>query len=175
MENVGKPFIGQHSVVEDVKCGVGVKIRNFCNIYGCEIGDYTKIASFVEIQRGVKIGKKCAVEAYVFIPTGVIVEDEVFIGPHVVFTNDPYPRATKPDGTMRTVYDIHIENPTLKNTIVRRRAMIGANATILPGVEIGVNSIVGAGSVVTHDVPPNKVVVGNPAKVVKDVKDPTNV
>lgn len=153
-------------VIENVKKGKNVVIRDFVNIYECEIGDNTKIAAFVEIRRGVKIGKNCKIEPFTFIPEGVIIEDEVFIGPHVTFTNDKYPRATTESGELK-----NSEDWKLQTTIVKRRASIGAGAVILPGVTIGENALVGAGSIVTKDVPPNKIVVGNPAKIVGDVKE----
>ena len=150
--------------IVDVKKGNKVTFHAFDNLYGCDIGDNTKIACFVEIQRGVRIGKNCKVEAFVFIPTGVTIEDNVFIGPHVCFTNDKEPRATTPSGKLKTKKDWSVST-----TIVKKGASIGANATILPGVTIGENAVVGAGAVVTKDVPPNKIVAGNPAKVVGDV------
>ena len=155
-------------IAKDVKLGKNVKIfhRDLVNLYGCEIGDNTKIAAFVEIQKNVKIGKNCKVEAFAFIPSGVVIEDECFVGPHACFTNDKLPRATNKNGTMRTEKDWK-----MVKTLVKRRASIGANATIVCGIEIGENSIVGAGSVVTKDVPANSVVAGNPAKVIGKVKD----
>jgi len=152
-------------IIEDVKKGENVIIHDLVNLYGCEIGDNTKIASFVEIRRTVKIGKNCKIEPFTFIPKGVIIEDEVFIGPHVTFTNDKYPKATTESGELKKNEDWKISK-----IVVKGRASIGAGAVILPGVTIGENSIIGAGAVVTKDVPPNKIVIGNPAKVVGDVE-----
>jgi UDP-2-acetamido-3-amino-2,3-dideoxy-glucuronate N-acetyltransferase len=143
----------------DVRLGQGVKIFAFVNLYGCEIGDESKIGTFVEIQKGARIGKRVKVSSHSFICEGVIVEDEVFIGHGVMFINDRYPRSTTPQGETQTEADW-----TLENTLVQRRASIGSNATILCGVTIGENAIVGAGSVVTRDVPANAVVAGNPAR-----------
>ena len=136
------------------------------NLYGCEIGDSTKIGSFVEIQKGVKVGKNCKIEAFAFLPTGVELEDEVFVGPHACFINDKLPRATNVNGSMKTA-----EDWVVTKTTVRRRAGIGANATIICGIIIGENSIVGAGSVVTKDVPANSIVAGNPARMVGTIPD----
>ena len=155
-------------MIKDVKLGDNVKIfhKELVNLYGCRIGDNTKIASFVEIQKNVRIGKNCKIEAFAFIPEGVIIEDGVFVGPHACFTNDKLPRATNKDGSLKTAEDWKITK-----TIVKKRASIGANATIICGVIIGKNSIVGAGSVVTKNVPNNSIVVGNPAKVIGKIKD----
>lgn len=129
------------------------------NLYNCEIGSGTKIASFVEIQSGVVIGKNCKIEAFAFIPSGVHLEDGVFIGPHVCFTNDYFPRAVKPDGTLLTS-----EDWTLTHTLVCSRASIGANSTILCGVTIGKDVMIGAGSLVTRDIPEKQLWFGTPAK-----------
>ena len=155
-------------IKKDVRLGKNVNIfhEDLVNLYGCEIGDNTKIASFVEIQKNVSIGKNCKIEAFAFIPEGVTIEEGVFIGPHVCFTNDKLPRATNKDGSLKTAEDWEVTR-----TFVRKRASIGANATIICGVTVGENSIVGAGSVVTKDVPQNSVVVGNPAKAIGRVKD----
>jgi acetyltransferase-like isoleucine patch superfamily enzyme len=131
------------------------------NLYGCVIGDGCKIASFVEIQRGVVLGRNVKVEAFAFLPTGVTVEDGVFIGPHVCFTNDLYPASVDAEGRL-----LEAEDWEPRPTVVERGAAIGANATIVCGVTIGAHSMVGAGSVVTRDVPPGVLVVGNPARVV---------
>lgn len=153
---------------KDVKLGKNVKIYHFdlVNLYGCQIGDNTKIASFVEVQKNVKIGKNCKIEAFAFIPEGVTLEDGVFVGPHACFTNDKLPRATNKDGSLKTEKDWKVTK-----TLVKKMASIGANATIICGVTIGENSIVGAGSVVIKDVPPDSIVVGNPAKIIGKVKD----
>lgn len=154
------------SFIKDVKLGKNVKIVHPVNLYGCEIGDDTKIDAFTYIEGGVKIGKKCKIRTHVFIPEGVTIEDQVFIGPCVCFTNDKYPRATNPNGSMK------IENDwVLLKTLIKRGAVIGAKSVVLPGISIGEYAVVGAGSVVTKDVPPYKTVVGNPARVVGDVYD----
>ena len=155
-------------MIKDAKLGKNVRIyhHDLVNLYGCEICDNTKIAAFVEIQKNVKIGKNCKVEAFAFIPSGVTIEDECFIGPHACFTNDKMPRATNNDGRLRTEKDWK-----MVRTLVKRRASIGANATILCGITIGKNALVGAGSVVTKDVPANSVVAGNPARVIGKAKD----
>jgi UDP-2-acetamido-3-amino-2,3-dideoxy-glucuronate N-acetyltransferase len=149
-------------VAPDVVLGAGVKIYAFVNLYGCEIGDETKIGTFVEIQKGVKIGRRVKVSSHTFICEGVTIEDEVFVGHGVMFTNDRYPRATTPDGGLQGDEDWQCI-PTL----VKRRASIGSNATVLCGVTIGENAIVGAGSVVTRDVPDGAIVAGNPARVLR--------
>lgn len=151
-------------IAPDVSLGENVTIPHpeLVNLYGCTIGDGCKIASFVEIQRGAVLGRNVKVEAFVFIPTGVTIEDGAFIGPHVCFTNDRYPRSVGPSGEMLGSGDWEVVP-----TRVRRGAAIGANATIVCGVTIGENALVGAGTVVTHDVPPNSVVLGNPGRVVR--------
>lgn len=151
--------------MNNVKLGEGVRAFNFVNLYGCEIGEGSLIASFVEIQRGVRIGKNCKVEAFAFIPSGVTIEDNVFIGPHAVFTNDLMPRATNPDGSQKTAED-WVCTPTL----VKKGAAIGANSVIKCGITIGEGAMVGAGSVVTKDVPPRTLVAGNPAKEMRKLK-----
>jgi len=152
-------------IAPDVKLGKGVKIFAFVNLYGCTIGDNTKIGTFVEVQKGAVIGNNCKVSSHTFICEGVTIEDEVFVGHGVTFINDLYPRATNPDGGLQTEQDWKVV-PTL----VRRRASIGSGSTILAGVTIGEGAIVGAGAVVTKDVPPWTVVVGNPARVLRKVE-----
>ena len=149
-------------IAPDVKLGRDVKIYNFVNLYGCAIGDETKIGAFVEIQKGATIGRRCKISSHTFICEGVTIEDEVFIGHSVNFINDRRPRAANPDGTLQTEADW-----TLEHTIVRRGASIGTGAVILCGIEIGAGAIIGAGSVVTKNVPPNTTVAGNPARVLK--------
>jgi acetyltransferase-like isoleucine patch superfamily enzyme len=149
-------LLAKHHIIEDAKIGENTVIRDYCNIFGCTIGDYCKIAAFVEIQKDVTIGDKCAIEAFVFIPSGVTIEDEVFIGPHVCFINDKKPRAVNPDWE------------TVK-TIVKKGASIGANSTILCGVTIGEKAMIAAGSVLTKDVPSKTLVAGNPAKPVEKI------
>ena len=149
-------------IAPDVRLGEGVKIYAFVNLYGCEIGRHSKIGTFVEIQRGAKIGAMVKVSSHTFICEGVTIEDEVFIGHNVSFINDKYPRSTNLDGSIQIDEDWQ-----MVTTLVKRRASIGTGATILGGVTIGENAIVGAGSVVTHDVPDNAVVVGNPARFLR--------
>ena len=149
-------------IAPDVKLGQNVKIFAFVNLYGCTIGDNTKIGTFVEIQKGAVIGKNCKISSHTFICEGVTVEDEVFIGHGVTFINDLYPRATTPEGQLQSEQDWKVIP-----TVVKKRASIGSGATILAGVTIGEGAIVGAGSVVTKDVPPRTVVAGNPARVLR--------
>jgi len=150
------------SIADDVKLGENVKIYNFVNLYGCEIGDNTKIGTFVEIQKGVTIGKNCKISSHTFICEGVRIEDNCFIGHNVTFINDKYPRATNPDGSMQTE-----EDWVCIPTYVKKGASIGSSATILCGVTIGEGAIVGAGAVVTKDVPPGATVAGVPAKLIR--------
>src|SRR6516165_9176756 len=147
-------------IAADVKLGRDVRIYAFVNLYGCEIGDETKIGTFVEIQKGVTIGKCCKISSHTFICEGVAIEDNVFIGHGVTFINDSYPRATTQEGQLQTEQDWRVET-----TLVKRGASVGSGSTILSRVVIGENAIVGAGSVVTRDVPPNTIVAGNPARV----------
>ncbi len=151
-------------IAPDVKLGQDVKIYAFVNLYGCEIGDESKIGAFVEIQKGVRIGRRVKVSSHTFICEGVTIEDGVFIGHGVMFTNDKYPHATNEAGELQTQADWQCI-PTL----VKRGASIGSNATILCGLTIGEAAIVGAGSVVTHDVPPGTIVAGNPACVIRTI------
>lgn len=146
----------------NVMVGEGVRIFNFVNAYGCSIDDNSKIGAFVEIQKGASIGKNCKISSHSFICEGVHIEDNCFIGHGVMFTNDLFPKATNPDGSPQTEADW-----TLLETHVRKGASIGSNATILCGITIGENALIGAGAVVTKDVPANTVVAGNPAKIIK--------
>jgi UDP-2-acetamido-3-amino-2,3-dideoxy-glucuronate N-acetyltransferase len=148
-------------IASDVRLGRAVTIHAFVNLYGCTIGDETRIGAFVEITRGAVIGARCKISSHTFICGGVTIEDEVFIGHGVMFTNDLYPRATNDDGSPQTESDW-----TLIETMVRRGASLGSGAVILPGVTIGEGAVIGAGSVVTSDVPAYATVAGNPAKVV---------
>jgi acetyltransferase-like isoleucine patch superfamily enzyme len=152
------------NIAPDVKLGRDVQIYDFVNLYGCEIGDETRIGAFVEIQRGARVGRSVKVSSHTFICEGVEIEDDVFVGHGVTFINDRYPRAVKPGGGLQTK-----EDWTVVPTIVRRGASIGSGVTILCGVEIGEAAIVGAGSVVTRDVPPGTIVAGNPARVLRRV------
>ncbi len=149
-------------IAPDVKLGNNVKLSKFINLYGCEIGDDTKIGAFVEVQKGASIGKRCKISSHTFICEGVTIEDNVFIGHNVTFINDSYPRATKQDGELQTEKDWKVEP-----TRVKKGASIGSGATVLSGVTIGENAIVGAGSVVTRDVPANTIVAGVPARVLR--------
>lgn len=154
------------SIAPDVVLGRDVRIHRFVNLYGCEIGDETRIGTFVEIQKGASVGARCKISSHTFICEGVRIEDEVFVGHGVMFINDRHPRATRADGAPQTEEDWKLET-----TVVRRGASIGSNATILCGVEIGERAVVGAGAVVTRDVPPRAVVAGNPAGVLKTLDD----
>ncbi len=147
-------------VAPDVKLGQGVRLFGFVNLYGCEIGDETKVGTFVEIQKGAKIGRRCKISSHTFICEGVTIEDEVFVGHNVTFINDLYPRATTAGGSLQTEADWRCQT-----TLVKRGASIGSSATLLCGVTVGEHAIVGAGSVVTRDVPAYAVVAGNPAKL----------
>lgn len=150
-------------VTSDVKLGKNVRLTGFVNLYGCEIGDDVKIGTFVEIQKGARIGNRCKISSHTFICEGVTLEDEVFVGHNVTFTNDRYPRATA-KGKLQTEADW----PCIP-TLVKQGASIGSGATLLCGITVGENSLIGAGSVVTRDVPPHTVVAGNPARVVKSI------
>jgi len=149
-------------IAPDVKLGKGVRIYDFTNLYGCEIGDDVKIGTFVEIQKGVKVGNRCKISSHTFICEGVTIEDEVFIGHNVTFINDRYPRATNDSGQLQTQADW----PCV-GTLIKRGASIGSGATLLCGITVGENAVVGAGSVVTKDVPAGAIVAGNPARLVK--------
>ena len=156
-----------NSIADDVKLGENVRLSKFINLYGCEIGDETKIGAFVEIQKNATVGKRCKISSHSFICEGVAIEDNVFIGHGVMFTNDSFPRATTTDGQLQTDNDW-----TVERTVIKRGASIGSGATILPNTVVGENAIVGAGSVVTKDVPPNCIVAGNPAKVLRFIEKP---
>jgi acetyltransferase-like isoleucine patch superfamily enzyme len=151
----------------DVTLGKDVKLSHFINLYGCEIGDYTKIGAFVEIQKNARVGKRCKISSHTFVCEGVTIEDNVFIGHGVTFVNDAYPRATNASGELQTESDWRVEA-----TRIRKGASIGSGATILCNVTIGENAIVGAGSVVTRDVPADAIVAGNPARFLRDYQAP---
>ena len=152
-------------IADDVKLGKNVKLSKFINLYGCTVGDNTKIGAFVEVQKNAHIARNCKISSHTFICEGVMIEDDVFIGHGVMFINDTYPRATT-NGQLQTEADWKVEP-----TIVRKGASIGSNCTILSHVTIGENAIVGAGSVVTKDVPANSIVAGNPARIIRSIKD----
>jgi len=154
--------MAMRKIARDVRLGKNVKIYDFVNLYGCEIGDNTRIGTFVEIQKGAKVGKNCKISSHTFICEGVTIENEVFVGHNVTFINDALPRATTEDGKLQTEQD-WVCVPTL----VKTRASIGSSATLLCGITIGENAIVGAGSVVTKDVPDNTIVAGNPARLLR--------
>ena len=154
-------------ISDDVKLGKDVKLSKFINLYGCEVGDETKIGAFVEIQKNASVGKRCKISSHTFICEGVSIEDNVFIGHSVTFINDSYPRATSVDGNLQTEADWKVER-----TLIKTGASVGSGSTILSRVTVGENAIVGAGSVVTKDVPANSIVVGNPAKVLRYIDKP---
>lgn len=155
------PFI---VIALDVKLGKNVKFSKFINLYGCSIGDNTKIGAFVEIQKNAHVGANCKISSHTFICEGVTIEDDVFVGHNVAFVNDTYPRATAAGGTLQTEADWKVEY-----TLVKKGASIGSGCTILANVTIGENAIIGAGSVVTKDVPPDTIVAGNPARVLRKI------
>jgi len=157
-------------ITADVKLGKDVRLSKFINLYGCEIGEGTRIGAFVEVQKNAKIGKNCKISSHTFVCEGVTIEDEVFVGHNVAFINDSYPRATTAGGGPQTE-----EDWTVEPTLVKRGASIGSGATILSKVVVGEKSIVGAGSVVTRDVPDFAVVAGNPARVLRYVTPETSV
>ena len=153
-------------IAPDVKLGKDVKLAKFINLYGCEVGDETKIGAFVEIQKNARIGRRCKISSHTFICEGVTIEDHVFVGHGVMFINDSYPRATTATGDLQTA-----DHWTVEPTVVSKGASIGSGATILANVTIGERAIVGAGSVVTRDVPAGTIVAGNPAKVLRAIRD----
>lgn len=152
-------------IADDVVLGKDVKIYDFVNLYGCKIGDGSKIGTFVEIQKGSEIGKNCKISSHTFICEGVSIEDNVFVGHNVTFINDLFPRAANADGSLQTE-----EDWVCVPTRVKKGASLGSSATLLAGVTVGENAIVGAGSVVTKDVPPNTIVAGSPARVLREIK-----
>lgn len=154
------------SIAPDVKLGKNVKFSKFINLYGCEIGENTKLGAFVEIQKNARVGKNCKISSHTFVCEGVTIEDEVFIGHGVVFINDSYPRATSTTGALQTEQDWKVEG-----TLIKKGASIGSGATILSNLTVGEGALVGAGSVVTKSVPDRAIVAGNPAKVLRVVVD----
>jgi len=153
-------------IAPNVKLGRDVKLSKFINLYGCEVGDETKIGAFVEIQKNAVVGKRCKISSHTFICEGVTIEDNVFIGHSVTFINDSYPRATTAEGGLQTEADWKVER-----TLVKKGASIGSGSSILSNVTIGENAIIGAGSVVTKDVPANTIVAGNPARVLRQIEE----
>ena len=154
-------------ISDDVKLGKDVKLSKFINLYGCEVGDETKIGAFVEIQKNASVGRRCKISSHTFICEGVAIEDNVFIGHSVTFINDSYPRATTVGGNLQTEADWKVER-----TVIKQGASVGSGSTILSRITIGENAIVGAGSVVTKDVPPNSIVAGNPARLLRYLEQP---
>ena len=157
-------------IAADVKLGRDVKLSKFINLYGCEIGDETKIGAFVEIQKNAVVGKRCKISSHTFICEGVTIEDNVFVGHSVTFINDSYPRATTAEGGLQTEADWKVER-----TVVKKGASIGSGSTILSNISIGENAIIGAGSVVTKDVPANSIVAGNPARLLRQIEESLEV
>jgi acetyltransferase-like isoleucine patch superfamily enzyme len=154
-------------ISDNVKMGENVRLSKFINMYGCEIGDETKVGAFVEIQKNASVGRCCKISSHTFICEGVLIEDKVFIGHGVMFINDSYPRATTSDGNLQTEADWKVER-----TVIKKGASIGSGATILSNIHVGENAIVGAGSVVTKNVPPNSIVAGNPARILRYIEQP---
>lgn len=167
-ETSAVPPNGYLCIAPDVRVGSNVKFSKFVNLYGCEVGDDTKIGAFVEIQKNAKVGKRCKISSHTFICEGVTIEDEVFVGHNVTFVNDTFPRATTATGSHQTEADWKVET-----TLVKRGASIGSGATILANVVIGEQSLIGAGAVVTKDVPARAVVAGNPGRVVRYTRNDT--
>lgn len=159
-----QPF---RQIASDVKMGKGVRIYGFTNLYGCEIGDDVKIGTFVEIQKGARIGSRCKISSHTFICEGVILEDDVFVGHNVTFINDLYPRSTNDEGQLQTEADWKCVP-----THIKQGASIGSGATLLCGITVGPGAMIGAGSVVTRDVPAGAIVAGNPARIIKTAKRP---
>lgn len=155
-------------IAPDVVLGENVRLNDFINLYGCEIGDESMIGTFVEIQRGVKIGKRVKLQSHTFVCTGVEIHDEAMIGHGVMFINDRFPRATNPDGTLKGGSDWSCET-----TVIGKRASIGSNSTVMCGITIGENAIIGAGSVVTKNIPARAIAAGNPAKILRYLDDDT--
>lgn len=162
------PMSSWNCISDDVKLGTNVRLSKFINLYGCEIGDDTKIGAFVEIQKNAVVGKRCKISSHTFICEGVFIEDGVFIGHGVVFVNDSFPRATTDDGDLQTELDWKVEP-----TVIKKGASIGSGATLLANITVGENAMVGAGSVVTKDVPPDAIAVGNPARVIRYITPTT--
>jgi acetyltransferase-like isoleucine patch superfamily enzyme len=160
------PFV---VIAPDVRLGKNVRFSKFINLYGCSIGDNSRIGAFVEIQKNAHVGANCKISSHTFICEGVTIEDNVFVGHNVAFVNDTYPRAANTDGTLQTEADWKVEY-----TVVKKGASIGSGSTILANLSIGEGAIVGAGSVVTKDVPPRTIVAGNPAKVLRRLDGPSN-
>src|ERR1700743_3709236 len=161
----GIPMNRYNCISDDVKMGENVRLSKFINLYGCEIGDETKIGAFIEIQKNATVGSRCKISSHTFICEGVVIEDNVFIGHGVMCINDSYPRATTPQGDLQSEADWKVER-----TVIKKGASIGSGATILSNTNIGETAVVGAGSVVTKDVPPNSIVAGNPAKVLRFIE-----
>jgi acetyltransferase-like isoleucine patch superfamily enzyme len=157
-------------VAADVKLGKDVHLSKFINLYGCEVGDGTKMGAFVEVQKNATIGRRCKISSHTFICEGVTIEDNVFIGHGVTFINDSYPRATTPQGELQSDRDWRVER-----TLIKKGASIGSGSTILADVTVGENAIVGAGSVVTKDVPANAIVAGNPARLLRYINMETRI